>query len=157
MIIAAFKNRQTKVYTKSAHQFDKGQKLIVTGIALPESFELHMSNERDGGLAYSCKGSAEGTLIPDALFISGEYIYVWLYKTKLDHEGSSYGYNSDPEEETIRETEAAENVLVEGQTSYEIVIPVVKRPVQLPTVEITPESGFGYKVDENETLIPVNI
>lgn len=156
MIIAAFKHGQRRVYTKSAHQFDKGQKLIVTGIALPESFEVHMSNEKDGGVAYSCKGSAEGVYIPDALFMSGEYVYVWLYAVSVDDEGSTYGYDYDPEEDTIKETEVAKNVIIEGETTYEIVIPIARRPVQLPTVEIQPESGYGYMVDEDGTLYPVS-
>ncbi|MBQ1340885.1 MAG: hypothetical protein IIY33_00240 [Erysipelotrichaceae bacterium] len=156
MIIAAFKHGQTKAYTRNAHQFDKGQKLIMTGIALPESFEVHMSNEKEGGLAYSCKGNAEGVYIPDALFVSGEYVYVWLYDISKDHEGSSSGYDSNPEEETIQEEEVAAKTVTEYTTTYEVVIPVTRRSVQLPTVELDPTGTFGYTVDENETLIPVN-
>jgi hypothetical protein len=125
MIIAAFKNGETKVYTKTVHQFDKGQKLIVTGIVLPENFEVHMSNERENGFAYSCKGDAEGVTIPDALFVSGEYVFVWLY---FASEG-------------------------EGNTTYEIVIPVKHRPVQLSFSQGEGDA-IGYTVD-NETLIPV--
>lgn len=156
MIIAAFKNGETRCYTKSAHQFDKGQKLIVTGIALPNTFEIHMSNEREGGIAYSCKGSAEGVYIPDALFVTGEYVYVWLYEISEDEYGSSSGYNVNPEEETIQEEEVAARTIREQNSTYEIVIPVKRRSVQLPTVELDTTGTFGYRVDENETLIPVN-
>lgn len=156
MIIAAFKNGQTKVYTKSAHQFDKGQKLIVTGIAFPDIFEIHMSNQREGGLAYSCRGTAEGVYIPDALFVSGEYVYAWLYDITKDQEGSSAGYDYDPEEEAIQEEEVAAKTIYEQTTTLEIVIPVIRRSVQLPTAEIDPTGTFGYRVDENETLVPVN-
>ena len=154
MIIAAFKNGQTKVYTKKAHQFDKGQKLIVTGIALPETFEVHMSNEREGGIAYSCKGDASGVYIPDALFVNGEYVYVWLYEISRDEYGSSAGYDYDPEDETIQEKEVSEKVIREQGTTYEIVIPVVRRSVQLPTVTVDMSGTFGYMVDD-ETLYPV--
>ena len=156
MIIASFKHDQTKVYTKSAHQFDKGQKLIVTGIALPETFEVHISNQREGGMAYSVIGSAEGVYIPDAMFMSGEYVYAWLYATAENEEGSSKGYDVDPEQETIQEEEVASRVIQEGETVYEIVIPVIRKPVQLPTVVIDQSGAFGYVVDENETLVPVN-
>jgi hypothetical protein len=155
MIIAAFKRNQTKVYTKSAHQFDKGQKLIVTGIALPESFEVHMSNEKEGGIAYSCTGHAEGVYIPDALCMNGEYVYIWLYAISTGSEGQSAGYDYDPEEDTIREEEVAARTIAEGTTVYEIVIPVIRKSVQLPTVAIDPEGNFGYTV-EDETLVPVN-
>ena len=125
MIIAAFKHGETTAYTKTVHQFDKGQKLIVTGIVLPETFEVHMSNNKEDGFAYSCKGDAEGVTIPDALFVSGDYIYVWLYDT----------------------TES------EGETVYQIVIPVARRPVQLSFSQGGKE--VGYMVDDHETLYPV--
>lgn len=158
MVIAAFKRGQTKAYTKSVHQFDKGQKLIVTGIVLPESFEVHISNQREGGIAYSCTGSPEGIYIPDAMFVNGDYVYVWLYAISINEEGSAYGYNSYYEEEdTIRETNVAGKTITEGETVYEIVIPVIRRPVQLPTVTIDTEGNFGYMVDDNETLVPVGL
>ena len=125
MIIAAFRNGETRTYTKSAHQFDKGQKLIFTGIILPETFEVHMSNDKEDALAYSCKGDAEGVTIPDALFVNGDYIYVWLYDT----------------------TES------EGETAYEVVIPVIRRPVQLSFSQGGKE--VGYMVDDQETLYPI--
>jgi hypothetical protein len=158
MIVAAFKNGSKKVFTKSAHQFDKGQKLIVTGIALPETFEVHMSNDKDGGIAYSCKGSAEGVYIPDAMFASGDYVYIWLYALSENKEGESIGYDVNQEIESIQEIEVSGTVIHEGETIYEIVVPVMRRSIQLPTVDniIEPSSSFGYKVDDNETLIPVN-
>lgn len=110
---------------QTVHQFDKGQKLVVTGIVLPETFEVHMSNDKEDGIAYSCKGDAEGVTIPDALFVSGDYIYVWLYDT----------------------TES------EGETVYQVVIPVVRRPVQLSFSQGGKE--VGYMVDDHETLYPV--
>ena len=114
MIIAAFKNGETKVYTKSAHQFDKGQKLLVTGIALPDSYEIHMSNQKDSGMAYSCIGKIDGVTIPDALFVSGEYIYVWLYATSVEHEDTdAYGYSLGPDESLTE-------VPIEGKTIEEI-------------------------------------
>ena len=156
MIIAAFNNGETRTYTKSAHQFDKGQKLIVTGIAFPDTFEIHMSNQREGGMAYSCKGNAEGILIPDALFVSGDYIYAWLYATATDGSGSARGYDDWDDDESIHEVEVGTGVIHEGETVYEIIIPVVRRPVQLPTMMIDPAGNFGYTVDENETLVPVS-
>lgn len=155
MIIAAFQNGQTKAYTKSAHQFDKGQKLIVTGIVFPETFEVHISNQQDGGMAYSCKGKVEGVYIPDAFFVSGDYVYVWLYATAVDEEGSAAGYDYDPEEDTIQEIEKGSQIIHEGETVYEIVIPVIRKSIQLPTVEIDPSGNFGYMVDDSETLYPV--
>lgn len=159
-IIAAFKNGETKVYTKTAHQFDRGQKLIVTGIALPSSFEIHFSNDPENGIASSCKGSAEGVMIPDAYFISGDYIYAWLY-VKEEEVGSQGGYIMG-EDETLQVVEGSGDGYEEGYTLYTIVIPVARRPVQ-HNVSLSETSGgggsgpgmIGYIVDENEVLIPV--
>ena len=156
MIIAAFREGQTRVYTRSAYQFDKGQKLVVTGIDLPESFEVHYANKGDSGLAYSCIGNPEGIYIPDSLFVSGDYIYVWIYATEVGHEGTTSGLNYDPEEETIQQEEVDARTFTEGTTVYEIVIPIIRKPVQLPTVPIDSTGSFGYTMDENGDLVPVN-
>lgn len=154
MIIAAFKNGETKVYTKSAHQFDKGQKLLVTGIALPDSYEIHMSNQKDSGMAYSCIGKIDGVTIPDALFVSGEYIYVWLYATSVEHEDTdAYGYSLGPDE-SLTEVPIEGKTIEEGTTIYEIVIPIIKRSNNLP-VNYGSKHSYGYIVDEDETLVMV--
>lgn len=156
MIIASFKRGSNKAYTKSVHQFDKGQKLIVTGITLPDSYEVHMSNDREGGIAYSAIGDAEGVYIPDALLMNGEYVYVWLYATSIGHEGTAYGYGSYDDDEYIREVQTNARTIDEGKTEYEIVIPVIRKSASLPAVSIESLSGnFGYMVDENEVLVPV--
>lgn len=157
MIIAAFKNGETRCYTKSAHQFDKGQRLIVTGIALPETFEVHMSNERDSGMAYSCVGSAEGVMIPDALFISGEYIYAWLYETSVEHEENNVPGFSYYGDESLRQIVPEGKAVNIGETTYSITIPVIRKPAHLPAVNAygSTGSGYGYIVDENETLVMV--
>lgn len=100
-IIAEFKNGDTKVYTKSAYQFDKGQKLMISGIDLPDSFEVHASNDRYGDMSINCEDVTEGINIPDVLFTSGNFVYVWIYATQDDDT---------------------------GKTVCEIVIPVIKRP-----------------------------
>lgn len=156
MIIAAFKNGETRTYTKNVHQFDKGQKLIVTGIALPESYEVHISNNKDGGMAVAYEGNIEGVYIPDAFFVSGDYIYVWLYTTATHSEGSgSYGYQMGPDNEELEEVTVGGKVIEEGETAYEIIIPVVRRPINVPVADKSSGGAMGYIVDENETLIPV--
>lgn len=163
-IIAAFKNGETKVYTKSAHQFDRGQKLIMTGIALPDSYEIHFSNDPENGIASAFTGDPEGVLIPDAYFISGDYVYAWLYvknREIISYGESEASYEVD-ENETLHVNPGADGeAYEEGYTMYSIVIPVVRRPSQL-TMNVTSErektsgTGFiGYRVDENGTLIPV--
>lgn len=135
MIIASFKEGENKVYTKAAYQYDKGQMLVITGIALPETFEIHFSNDKEYGIASSYVGSMDGVMIPNAYFLSGDYIYAWVHSvTKIPDE--------DPKKEvTVR------------QTVYEIVIPIIRRPSQLPTAK--PADGTSGYVVQDEVLIPV--
>lgn len=155
MIIAAFKNGEKTVYTKTVHQFDKGQRLIVTGIALPSTFEVHVSNDKEDGMAYSCEGTAEGIMIPDAFFVSGEYIYVWLYATDVIEEpGETIGYK-EGSDETITAVDVDGKTIYEGETIYTIVIPVARRSISLPVASSGGTGRHGYIVDENETLVMV--
>lgn len=157
-IVADFSSGQTVTYTKSVYQHDKGQKLIVTGIDLPETYEIHISNSKDGGLASAYMGNPDGVLIPDVYFTSGEYVYIWLYVTRkekislkfYDSQGESDGEGDDDT------PQPGEIVVDSGQTTYEIRIPVIKRAAQLPIRIISQEPNtVGYIVDENNTLIPV--
>lgn len=104
-IIAAFGPSATKAYASSVYQYDKGQKLIITGAELPERFKICVSNDKEHGVASYYDGNSEGTLIPDEFFMNGQYVYVWVCKVS---EGSA------SEEECT--------------TLYEIVIPVIRRP-----------------------------
>ena len=132
-IIAAFKSGETRVYTKSAHQFDRGQSLIITGIELPETFEVHFSNDRDRGISTAHKGSAEGTYIPDVYFFSGDYIYAWIYFV-------------NPVDEQYEK--------FEGKTEYEVVIPIIPKPVHTSVMQGS-GGGIGFIMGDDETLIPV--
>ena len=143
-IIAAFSEGTTKVYTKSVHQFDKGQKLIITGIPLPSKYEIHVSNEKDKGFAAPLSGDLEGVYIPDSFFMSGDYVYCWVYA--LEDELAS-----DSQEE---ESEDEGGIKV-GTTVYEITIPVIRRPIQLSFDYGQGGSIVGYIVDDQNRLIPV--
>ena len=157
-IVAAFKNGETKVYTKSAHQFDKGQRLIVAGVPLPSTYEVHISNEKEGGMASSLIGNLEGVLIPDAYFVNGDFIYVWIYAVDREDIGSpdSIGYQMG-DDSTLEQVKVGAEYIDEGTTVYEIVIPIIKRSIQLPTMAKTTQEQqvIGYIVDENNALVPV--
>lgn len=73
-----FKNGATKAFTKTLHQFDKDITLMLLGIALSSEYYVHLSNDEEYGLALSCKGDEDGVVIPDGLFVNGEYIYGWV-------------------------------------------------------------------------------
>ena len=119
-IIAAFGPSSTKTYTKSLYQYDKGQKLIITGAKLPAKFKLHISNDKEYGVASSFSGKPEGTMIPDEFFMSGQYVYVWVCEVPEEQ------IPDETEEST--ETNNDESMVKECTTVYEIVIPVIRKP-----------------------------
>ena len=57
------------------YQYDYGQKLIITGIELPDYYEVHFSNELHGEAVTSI-GDDSGVDIPDAVLTSGSPIYL---------------------------------------------------------------------------------
>ena len=67
-------------------QYDYGQKLIITGIDLPDAYEVHFSNQERGG-SKTVIGDSTGVDIPDEYLLSGENVYVWLFL----HNGESDG------------------------------------------------------------------
>lgn len=96
--------------TVPLYQYDYGQKLVFTGVELPDAYEVHFSNEDTEGTAKVRIGTSEGVEIPDEYLLSGEPIYVWVFL----HAGES-----------------------DGETEYKTVIPVHKR-AQVENAEPTP-------------------
>lgn len=123
-IEAVFRGNNTTAYTKNVYQHDKGQMLVISGIDLPEEYEVHFSNTKDFGLSVACKGTSEGVLIPNAFFVNGDYVYAFI------NSGVSDGTDS--------------------KTLYMVTIPVIKRPVSVPVQSSSSGSGIKYEIDEDE-------
>lgn len=151
-IIANFAEGETKTYTKSMYQYDRGQTLVITGVTLPETYEVYVSNQKDVGFANPVSCNAEGIDIPDAFFMSGEYIYVWVYAIASRR---TPAYQIDPENQTTVYTEDDEDEEKSGTTVYEIVIPIKKRPIQLQFEYERKDTVVGYIVDDQHRLVPV--
>lgn len=83
------------------YQYDYGQILIVEGLDLPSSYEVHFSNQEVHGSSITSIGNEDGVLIPDPLFMTGADIYAFIYL----HESAS-----------------------DGETEYKIILPVMRRP-----------------------------
>ena len=126
MVIAEIKEGFTETWTEPLYQYDRGQTLVITGIELPPSFEIHFSNTREGGMAVAYMGHPEGVHIPNILLTTGETIYAWFYVT--DHDNH------------------------EGKSEHTIIIPVNRRPMAYP---VSSDEGVtnGFIVDDDETLI----
>ena len=78
-IDAIFEAGSDLTYTRSVSQYDKGLRLRFLGISLPAEFEVHFSNQKEGGVATVVSGKNYNVGIPDAFVAKGEYIYAWVY------------------------------------------------------------------------------
>lgn len=100
-IVSARFSALKSVVTDSKYRYDYGQILKIEGVDLPTAYEVHFSNE-EFGESTTQVGNADGVMIPDAYFLSGDPIYAWLFL----HTGAD-----------------------DGETVYTIKIPVRNRAV----------------------------
>ena len=70
----------------SLYQYDYGQKLLLTDVDLPNTYEVHFSNDPSQD-SITMIGTSSGVDIPDQLLLSGDPVYVWLFL----HSGASDG------------------------------------------------------------------
>ena len=85
--ITVYKGTYPSVITPPLYQWDYGQILKITGIPLPEAYEVHFSNSETGGSTLTQIGDATGVTIPDELLTTGSDIWAFLYL----HEGENDG------------------------------------------------------------------
>ena len=90
-----------EVTTAPLWQWDYGQILQITGLDLPQAFEVHFSNSRKSGETITQIGTDNQVTIPDMYLTSGADIYAFIFL----HDG-----------------------LTDGETEYVIKIPVRERP-----------------------------
>ena len=100
-----------EVATAPLWQWDYGQILEITGLDLPQAFEVHFSNSRKSGETITQIGTDNQVVIPDMYLTSGADIYCFIFL----HDG-----------------------LTDGETEYVIKIPVRERP-EPSDIEPTPE------------------
>ena len=102
--------KDTLVHANPLYQYDYGQKIKIFGLKLPAYYEVHFSNYERGDATVVLASSDEFE-IPDMYLQSGRDIYIWIYLHMGDND---------------------------GETEYQIIIPVIKRAK--PTDEVpTPE------------------
>lgn len=100
-----------EVTTSPLWQYDYGQILQITGLDLPQAFEVHFSNSRKSGETITQIGTDNQVVIPDMYLTSGADIYCFIFL----HDG-----------------------LTDGETEYVIKVPVRERP-EPSDIEPTPE------------------
>lgn len=76
--------------TRHLMQYDYGQVLQIIGLegTLPETFEVHFSNQKTGGSTITMIGTDGQVDIPDELLLTGADVYAWivLHATEADGE-----------------------------------------------------------------------
>ena len=82
-IQAVFKDGSNKAYTQTVNQFDHKLSIHISGILLPEKFQAHFANSREGEIAAIVKGENYMVRIPDVYLQKGEYVYCWIYVEKV--------------------------------------------------------------------------
>lgn len=88
-IITANVGDETFIKTRSAVQYDYGLRLAITGIALPEKYEVHFANTGSPNTTV-VSGEQDVAAIPDEYLESGEDIHAWLFM----HTGENDGYTA---------------------------------------------------------------
>ena len=76
------------VYSEPLYQYDYGQKLVLEGVNLPASYEVHFSNFEHGESVTQIADST-GVTIPDMLLTSGQRIFVWVYLHDTETDGET--------------------------------------------------------------------
>lgn len=124
ILFATFKEGQSDVvYTKKTYQHNRGVKLRISGVALPEKYQVHFSNDENAGVATALWVSGSDVLIPDAYFESGDYVHVWI-------------------------AFAADGKYADVRSMYKVVIPVERRPAIL---QVDGSSGLVIDAHMSDT------
>jgi len=95
-------------FSAAIYQYDYGQRILFTGVELPDAYEVHFSNTNLGA-SKTRIGTADGCEIPNEFLITGQPLHVWVFL----HSGAN-----------------------DGETVYSAVVPVVMRA--RPDVEDIP-------------------
>lgn len=69
------------IKTDPVWRIDRGMKLQISGLDLPDYYQVHFSNAPVQGEAIPVLASSDTVDIPDQYFESGQDIYAWIYLT----------------------------------------------------------------------------
>ena len=103
------------IKTAPLYQYDYGQILMIEGIELPQTYQVHFSNDPTGDSTTSI-GNENGVDIPDVYLVSGETVYAWLYL----HTGENDGETVQKIEIPVRQRAAITNETPTPQQQSEI-------------------------------------
>ena len=84
-----FNGRRTAKVVENGWQYDYGQILKFDDLDLPNSYQVHFSNDKTLGNAKQMVGNENGVLIPDEYFQTGDTIYAFVYLHTGDSDGET--------------------------------------------------------------------
>ena len=87
-IITANAGDKPYIKTGSVFQYDYGLILQITGITLPEEYDVHFGNDSSPS-AKTVTGNASGVAVPDEYLRNGEDVHAWLYLHTGNNDGES--------------------------------------------------------------------
>lgn len=88
-IVSAFcGSGRTQVTTRSVFQHDYGLVLEISGVELPNTFEVHFCNEGDSQTK-TIIGENKSVLVPDEFLITGKNVLAYLYLHSGEDDGET--------------------------------------------------------------------
>lgn len=79
IIQAVVKPGSNYTVTRSVMKENRGQILQISGLELPDVYEIDFSNDRHHGTSITMIGNADGVLIPTQLISTGRDVYAFYY------------------------------------------------------------------------------
>lgn len=128
IVTANFSNGGRDSITRKLYQYDYGQKIRIKGLNLPNTFEVHISNNNSAISAETHIGNKNEIEIPDKFLLSGENIYLWIF---------------------------LHSTAEDGETRYTIIVPVQKKPK--PEEAPEPTSAERSIIDQLIATLESNI
>lgn len=87
VLTVPFRNRE-QIKPCSVYQYDYGRLLRISGVDVPDYYEVHFGRSRNG-YAKSTIGTSEGVLIPNEFLQTSGTLYAWFYFHDAETDGET--------------------------------------------------------------------
>jgi hypothetical protein len=147
IIIAALGGGRTTV-TASRFMEDYGQVLKITGVELPDVYQVDFANSPHDGNSVTMVGNADGVLIPRQFFDTGRDVYAFLYLTR-DGAGRTMATIRIPNKRRPKRTDETPNP--EEQSVIDQTIAALNTAVEKTAADVETTAQNVTETDQNAT------